>query len=817
MAGILFLGLGISAPIYGQLNNPKIFVTNENPDHFWEEGSDLIETISVRLSTRPTANVTITVTSDNPDVFFALTIGQTRHTLTFTPLNWDKSQKLPYISALIDADYTDDIATLRFTASGGGFDGLRVTRRFTVRDSSIIDIQPKRSKVYEGFFDTSFQVRLHQQPSQDVVLKYDLTLELSAYLVVDMNSNAAGIQETLTFTPTNWNEFQTVRLKASRYQVVTSDWSEIFTLVLPNGASRRYDIVVKNISPALILSRDSLNVTKGGSRTFTVKLATMPRPGASHLPRPDVKVKLTQPDNADVKVDVDPDTDGYQTTHIFTTDNWDEEQTVTVTAAEDEDPTPGTATIRLTASGSDYEGVTGEVEVTVNDNSKPGLSLSPASLTILEGDEAIFKVELEAQPSDDVMVTLRQPDNINAMIDKTSLTFTEDDWDEAQTVTVSTIWDDDTLDDSTEILLSASGVGYRNITNSVSVTVTDSQGVEPEFWVSGYSGLDDIEGFGGSKYAFSIYLTRQPTENVTIVVTSDNSDVVFRNLRTRITLTFTPLNWNKKQYTGIKTFVDADYADDIATVLFTASGGGFDGQVIARTVTVLDTSILDIQPKPWQVDEGFIDTSFRIRLHQQPSQDVVLTAEPYGNAHPSQMIDTDPNTDGNQDTLTFTPTNWNVFQIVTLKTSEHINVTKYYGASGFGVVLILPNDGIAFADLRILNIKPTLILSMDSLAVTEGGSRTFTVKLAAQPYLNVVHEPDVKVKLTQPDNADVKVDVDPDTDGYQTTLTFTTENWDEEQTVTVTTVEDEDAAPDTATIRLTATGSDYEGVLTMRA
>ncbi|MBF2753809.1 MAG: hypothetical protein ISN29_00925, partial [Gammaproteobacteria bacterium AqS3] len=556
MIGILFLGLGFSAPLQGQWVEPDFYASGHAIGETITEGYIIFSAFRVSLKRQPTANVTIVVTSNNPDSVFSLD-RQTRLTLTFTPLNWSKTQYVDY-GALTDADYTDDITTVLFTASGGGFDGQTVTRTVTVLDVSIVDLQPEPWEIYEGVVDTSFQVRLHQQPSQNMVLTV-ARYGNNPFMKIDTDPKTDGNQETLTFTPTNWNVFQTVAVKRSRnFNVVKPGPVSLgVQMIFPNGASISVRLTVLNIKPELILSMDSLEVTEGGSRTFTVKLAAQPYLNVVH--QPDVKVELAQPDNADVKVDVDPDTDGYQTTLTFTTDNWDEEQTVTVTTVEDEDSAPDTATIRLTATGPDYDGVTGEVEVTVNDNSKPGLLLSAKSLQVDEGGENTFTVKLSTLPSADVTVTLTQPSNTDVTLDKTSLTFTADDWGQAQTVTVSALHDDDTLNDSAEISLTASGGEYDDAAGkAVDVTVTDD---DVELEVSA-TVLDVDEGRSGT---FTVKLAAAPPSDVTVKLAQDddtpNTDVTLD----KTTLTFTADNWDDEQTVTVRAAEDPDAADESAT------------------------------------------------------------------------------------------------------------------------------------------------------------------------------------------------------------------------------------------------------------
>ena len=70
----------------------------------------------VSLTAQPSANVTVAITSDNPDV----TVRPA--SLTFTPSNWDTPQAVLVIARADDGG-GDELATLRMTAQGGGYAG----------------------------------------------------------------------------------------------------------------------------------------------------------------------------------------------------------------------------------------------------------------------------------------------------------------------------------------------------------------------------------------------------------------------------------------------------------------------------------------------------------------------------------------------------------------------------------------------------------------------------------------------------------------------------------------------------------------------
>ncbi len=97
------------------------------------EGSE--ETMTVKLSSQPTAAVTVTIASDNSDV----TVSPS--TLTFDPGRndsnpWHEKQEVT-IAAAQDSDAVNDMATLTYTTSGGDYGGanaLSITRPVSVDD-----------------------------------------------------------------------------------------------------------------------------------------------------------------------------------------------------------------------------------------------------------------------------------------------------------------------------------------------------------------------------------------------------------------------------------------------------------------------------------------------------------------------------------------------------------------------------------------------------------------------------------------------------------------------------------------------------------
>ena len=201
----------------------------------------------------------------------------------------------------------------------------------------------------------------------------------------------------------------------------------------------------------------------GDDRLYTVRLATQPSGS--------VTVTISGHDSTDLTLSSNMLT--------FTVDNWNTVQTVTVKAGEDADGANDTGTLTHTASGGDYVTVTKDLPVTVTDDDTAAIVLSETDLTVTEGDAAgsSYTVKLATQPSGSVTVTISGHDGTDLSLSGTTLnsnilTFTVDNWNTAQTVTVKAGQDADGANDTGTLMHTASGGDYVTVTKDLPVTIT---------------------------------------------------------------------------------------------------------------------------------------------------------------------------------------------------------------------------------------------------------------------------------------------------------------------------------------------------------
>ena len=730
------------------------------------EGDATGETYTVKLAAQPSAEVTVAVSGHT-----GTDLSVDKASLTFTTDNWDTAQTVT-VTATEDADGADDAVTLTHTATGGNYDGETATLAVTVDDDETVSVVLSKTalSVDEGD-DTgdTYTVKLATQPSETV------TVTVTGQAGTDLTLTGLSPIGTLTFTTENWNTAQTVTVTAG-HDVDGADDSVTLTHTAAGGeyagATADMGVTVVDDDRAIVLSETTLSVAEGDAtgETYTVKLAAQPSA--------EVTVAVSGHTGTDLSVD--------KASLTFTTDNWDTAQTVTVTATEDADGADDAVTLTHTATGGNYDGETATLAVTVDDDETVSVVLSKTALSVDEGDDTgvNYTVKLATQPSETVTVTVTGHTGTDVSVNQASLTFTTENWDTAQTVTVTAADDADGADDSETLTHTASGGEYASVTATLPVAVVDDDRAIVLNPMSLTVGEGDDTGA-----TYTVKLATQPSEPVSVVVTGQTGTDVSLD---KTTLTFTTENWNTAQTVTVTAAEDADGADDAATLTHTATGGNYDGETADLAVKVVDDDrAIVLSRTSLSVDEGdATGASYTVKLATQPSADVTVTV--------SGHTGTDVSAD--KASLTFTTDNWNTAQTVTVTAADDTDgaddaATLTHTASGgeyAGQTATLP--------VTVVDDDRAIVLSPTSLSVDEGGATgaAYTVKLATQPSETVT------VTVSGHTGTDLSLD--------KASLTFATGNWDTAQTVTVTAAHDADGSDDTATLTHTATGGNHAGV-----
>ena len=176
--------------------------------------------------------------------------------------------------------------------------------------------------------------------------------------------------------------------------------------------------------------------------------------------------------------------------------------------------------------------------MTITENDVPSVTVNPPVLDIDEGKSDTYTVMLTTQPTATVRVAVEGASG-DVSVEPSSLTFDDENWEDAQEVTVTVAEDGDALQDASVTLTHrVTGGEYDGVLASavtVNINETDDRSVKVD-----PTSLDVPE--GGSK-TYTVVLTSQPTATVRVDISGASGDVSVNRSR----LTFTTTNWHQEQ------------------------------------------------------------------------------------------------------------------------------------------------------------------------------------------------------------------------------------------------------------------------------
>lgn len=177
--------------------------------------------------------------------------------------------------------------------------------------------------------------------------------------------------------------------------------------------------------------------------------------------------------------------------------------------------------------------------------------LSKTSITINEGDSDTFTVTLDKAPTENQIINIVS-DNVDVIINPTTLTFTNSNYNSPQTITVSGIVDEDTLKDTATITLSTANVENKT------VNVTVNEVTVQEVFGNIVTSVNDITITEGQSGTFTVMLDKAPTNNQIVSLAKTNEDIIISPM----SLEFTNSNYNVAQTITITSVEDIDTIND---------------------------------------------------------------------------------------------------------------------------------------------------------------------------------------------------------------------------------------------------------------
>ena len=606
---------------------PSVTVSFEESGYSVDEGDDV--TVTVTLSAEPERQVIIPITTtEQGDVSSAdyspvpgtvtFESGETEQTFTFTALedtldDDDESVLLGFDTSLLDR--VDEGTTNETTVVINDDDVPSVT----------VSFEPAAHTLDEGD-DVTVKVTLSANPERQVIIPITTSEQDGA-----TSDDYSGVPEDVTFE--SGEEERTFTFTAVQDTVDDDGESVKLGFGTPPddvtaGTTDETTISITDDDDPIVkvnFGKAAYSVDEGSTVTVTVTL--------SPDPEREVVIPITTTDQGSVS-----STNDYSgVPEDLTFPSGDTEETFTFTAALDDINDDGES-VKL-GFGSPLPnrisgGTTDETTVSINDDDGAGVTVSPASLTIGEGDDDEYTVVLTSEPTDDVTITITVPSgsdiSANSPANTQTLTFTDSTWQVEQTVTVTAGQDDDHLDDTGTIThsVTSTDTDYNGFSaGSVKVTITDDEDVPVTV---NFEEADYAVAEGGT-VTIKVTLSEDPARQVIIPITKTDQDGVS----------------STDDYSGVPENVTFESGDTEQTFTFTATQDtvdddgesvllGFDsplpnavtaGTTNEATVAINDDDVPSVEVffefDTYSVDEGD-DVTVKVKLSADPERQVII-------------------------------------------------------------------------------------------------------------------------------------------------------------------------------------------------
>ena len=754
---------------------------------------DTTDTYTVVLDTRPTSDVTVTITGDAD-------AGVSPSTLTFVASEsagnaWNIPQTVT-VSAVDDAEVegaetatitaTTDSADANYAA--GAIAVANVSAAVTDNDA-LVNFAVATDSANEDAGTITVEVTRTGSTNQSGQVEFTLS-----GTATDGSDYTVTTTSPITFAAASASE--TISIDISNDDLAEAAEDIVLTLAIAAGSENVVQLgattqatrtIVDNDVPGLSLDLgDGLAVTEAGAAdSFTVVLNTEPTA--------DVTVTIT----GDADAGVDP------TALTFTASGgatpWDVPQTVDVTAIDDAIVEPNeTATLSIDVDSADADYAAGslsvdDISVAVSDDDQPSITIDPVSFDQTEGAAATtVTVTLDAPPISDVTITLAADAGLT--LSTTTLVLNADT--PSGTVDVS-------ADDDNEV------TGDR----SLAVTTTVSAGEGNRYDGSAADDLavnvieDDVAGISvsplnlsvtenGDTAEFTVTLNTVPSDPVTVplsagaLVVLSTSQVVLDANTPSATVMVQAVDDNVINGTRAETVsVEAAQSAD-------ADYQGIDAADVSVEVNDDDVADVTVSPTELTIAEGGAGSAVTVTLATAPSAPVTIALTPSADVNLTDGAGT-PITqlvlDAGNPTASFT-----VVAVddsvdlaersanVALEPAQSADA-NYAGFDAADVAVTITDD---------TDVAGFIITETDAgTAVSEGGlTDTYTVVLNTQPL------DEVTVAIAASGGASVD----------SASLVFTPGNWDQPQTVTVSAVNNAeiDDPPRVASLRHRVSSSD---------
>ena len=423
------------------------------------EGAKYVERI-FKLNAKPNSDAIVTIKSDHND-----RLSISKPSLIFTASNWDTEQSVKF-TAIDDHIANGDLnfsITINSSSDDSRFNNIEYTVQVKIKDNDDVGIIYDDSSIILNEGQSVVRTfKLKSQPLADVVLN----------ISSDHNDKLTISSKQMIFTSSNWNINQSVIFTAIDDNIASGDLS--FNIkIKPSSTDALYNNIPENVIPVTIKDDDIAGIiydstssilNEGQYITRTFKLKSQPTSN----------VTLNISSNNSSRLSIS------KPSLIFTASNWDTEQSVKFTAIDDSiDDGDVTVSVNIKSSSADinYNNLSSGFEIIVKDNDTSGIIADTTQATINEGQHITRTFKLKSQPTSNVILNISSNDtNSRLSISKSSLVFTESNWNIEQSVVFTAI-DNNIKDGDVDVLVtiksSSTDLSYNNLTCVFMITVKD--------------------------------------------------------------------------------------------------------------------------------------------------------------------------------------------------------------------------------------------------------------------------------------------------------------------------------------------------------
>lgn len=429
-------------------------------------------------------------------------------------------------------------------------DGVEVNPQGTVTMSSNhtltasaipneVNIITDRDRVDVGEGSTAtFNVKLSAQPRNEI----DVSVSH-----LDGDSDISVLAGNIIFTPTNWDAFQTVTLQAA--EDTDADNGEATIRISAPGLNQK-DIIAAEIDNDnlrfIIDINNRISIGEGDTVSFRLKLSAKPTANVN------ATVNRLSGDN---HINVQP-----PRTLLFTPTDWNNYRKVTITAAQDPDTSNGVAIIRIRAPGVANRDIT---VTEIDDDVLQFIIDADEPIEIEEGGTTSFKVQLSAEPSANVTASVnRQGGDSDISVENgSSLTFTPDDWNENQTVTLAAAEDTDTQNGTATIRISAPELANRDI---------EAKEIDNDA-LHFITNVDEVTIPEEQTASFQVKLSAMPSSDLSVSVSRHGGDSDI-TVVSGSTLNFSSTDWDDYKTVTLQAARDEDELNGEAAISIGTTG-----------------------------------------------------------------------------------------------------------------------------------------------------------------------------------------------------------------------------------------------------